>query len=142
MDIVSGLAAANSALAALKAVRDIERGVDEAKFKMALADAYQNLADVKIALSEAADENLGLNNEIEMLKKNWAFSEELVGHHGYKYRKGSDGKPYGEAFCNVCEINEGKYFQLSPSKGMIVHTCPNCKTDFHQISSFLWQDEV
>ena len=138
MDIMSGLNALNSALSAIKAVRDIEKGVDEATFKVTIAEAYQNLADVKMALVEAHDERETLNREIERLKKNWSFSSELVECQGFKFRQNADGQPIGEAFCSVCETNDNEYFHVTPSKGLIEFTCPNCKTIFYQPPSFPW----
>ncbi len=59
-EIVTGLAAANQAVGLVKELREIDRSVDEAGFKLKLADLTQLLADAKIALSEA---NLALNEK-------------------------------------------------------------------------------
>lgn len=59
-EIVTGLAAANQATQLLKELRDIDRSVDEAGFKLKLAELTGALADTKVALSEA---NLNLNEK-------------------------------------------------------------------------------
>jgi hypothetical protein len=53
MDIIGGLAAATQAIGLVKELRDIDRGVDEATFKLKIADLILVLADAKVALSEA-----------------------------------------------------------------------------------------
>lgn len=53
MDIVQGLTAANLALGLVKDLRAIDRSVDEAAFKLKIAELLEALADAKIALSEA-----------------------------------------------------------------------------------------
>lgn len=53
MDISAGLVALVHAVGIAKDLRDIERGVDEASFKLKLAELIEALAESKIALSEA-----------------------------------------------------------------------------------------
>ncbi len=65
-EIVTGLAAANQAVGLVKELREIDRSVDEAGFKLKLADLTQLLADAKIALSEA---NLALNEKDTKIKR-------------------------------------------------------------------------
>ena len=65
-EIVTGLAAANQAVGLVKELQEIDRSVDEAGFKLKLADLTQLLADAKIALSEA---NLALNEKDTKIKQ-------------------------------------------------------------------------
>ena len=58
MTLIEGLTAANLALGLVKDLREIDRSVDEAGFKLKLAELTSALADAKIALSDA---NLELN---------------------------------------------------------------------------------
>jgi hypothetical protein len=53
LDIVTGLTAVTQALGIARELREIDRGVDEAAFKLKLADLQENLADAKVALSDA-----------------------------------------------------------------------------------------
>ncbi|MDO6457020.1 hypothetical protein Q4560_11500 [Celeribacter halophilus] len=53
MDILTGLSAATQAIGIAKELRDIDRSVDEASFKLKLADLTEALADTKIALADA-----------------------------------------------------------------------------------------
>ncbi|WP_298355849.1 hypothetical protein [uncultured Litoreibacter sp.] len=52
-EIVTGLAAANQATQLVKELRSIDSSVDEASFKLKLAELTEALADTKVALSEA-----------------------------------------------------------------------------------------
>lgn len=66
MTILEGLAAANAAVNILKDLKDIDRNVDEAAYKLRIADTISALAEAKIALSDA---NMELNdNKVEILR--------------------------------------------------------------------------
>ena len=53
MDVIGGLTAAKLALDLVKDLREIDKSVDEATFKLKLADLTSALADTKVALSDA-----------------------------------------------------------------------------------------
>ena len=65
MDIVGGLTAANLALGLVKDLRDIDRSVDEAAFKLKVSELTFALADTQIALSDA---NLKLNETTQQIQ--------------------------------------------------------------------------
>ena len=65
MDIVGGLTAASLALGLVKDLRDIDLSVDEATFKLKIADLTFALADTQIALSTA---NLKLNENKQSIQ--------------------------------------------------------------------------
>lgn len=56
MDIMSALATAGQAIKIAKDLRDIERDMDSASYKAKAAELYGNLADLKIALTDAKEE--------------------------------------------------------------------------------------
>ena len=53
MDFMSGLSAASTAISIAKDLREIDRSVDEASYKLKLAELTAALADTKLALTEA-----------------------------------------------------------------------------------------
>lgn len=53
MDVIGGLTAAKLAIDLAKDLRDIDRSVDEAAFKLKLADLTSALADTQVALADA-----------------------------------------------------------------------------------------
>ena len=75
MDIIGALATASQAVKLAKDLREIERDLDSAGYKAKMAELYGNLADIKMALSDAKvalhekdGRILALKNEIEALK--------------------------------------------------------------------------
>lgn len=68
MDIIGGLTAAKLAIDIATDLRSIDRSVDEATFKLKLAELTIALADAQLALSEAKVKISGLENEIDSIK--------------------------------------------------------------------------
>jgi len=68
MDLITGLSAVSQALGLVKDLREIDRGVDEASFKLKLAEIGSALADAKIALADAKERIAGLESELDTLK--------------------------------------------------------------------------
>lgn len=64
MDLVGGLTAARLAIDIAKDLRSIDRSVDEATFKLKLADLTSALADAQLALSEAKTRVAELESEL------------------------------------------------------------------------------
>lgn len=55
MDIASGIAAASSALGTLRQLAEIDKALSLGELKLKTASLYSDLADVKIALSDARE---------------------------------------------------------------------------------------
>lgn len=68
MDIAGGLTAASTAINIVKDLREIDRSVDEATFKLKIAELSSVLADTKISLSEARIEISEKDARIATLK--------------------------------------------------------------------------
>ncbi|MCF6272162.1 MAG: hypothetical protein L3J37_03085 [Rhodobacteraceae bacterium] len=75
MDIVGGLSAASLALGLVKDLRDIDRSVDEATFKLKVAELTSALADTKISLSDA---KLSMSDKDEQIRSLEAKIKDLV----------------------------------------------------------------
>ena len=67
MDLVSGLSAASTALGIVKELRELDRGVDEAEFKLKLAELTSALADTKMSLADANGKISELSAEVDRL---------------------------------------------------------------------------
>lgn len=65
MDLISGLQAASTAIGIAKDLREIDRGVDEASFKLKLAELNIALADTKTSLAEAKEVVSSLERRLE-----------------------------------------------------------------------------
>ena len=55
LDIMGALAVASQSIKLAKDLRDLERDLDSASYKTKMAELYGNLADIKIALSDAKE---------------------------------------------------------------------------------------
>lgn len=69
MDLVAGLSAASTAIGIAKDLREIDRGVDEATYKLKLAELASALADTKLALADAKTKISDLSSEIAKLSE-------------------------------------------------------------------------
>jgi hypothetical protein len=68
MDVIGGLTAAKLALDLAKDLREIDKSVDEAAFKMKLAELMSALSNAQVALAEAKSQINGLKEEVDVLK--------------------------------------------------------------------------
>ena len=114
-----------------------EKTFDEASFKLRIADITSNLADLKIALTEAKSEAAEKDAEILRLKKEFAFTvENTIMSHGFRYEKSSSGNVQGMPFCPRCEKVDGRLMKIA-KKGRN-GTCPQCKVEFWHVSGYLY----
>jgi phosphomevalonate kinase len=67
MDIMGALAVASHTIKLAKEVKDLERDLDTASFKAKMADLYDNLAEIKMALTDAKEELHQKEAEIKKL---------------------------------------------------------------------------
>lgn len=129
--IPEGISALSTAIGIVKTLRDIDRGVQEADYKLKIASATEALADAKMALVEAQDEIKNKEAELERLRSSLRFrAEETIESGGFTYRK-VDGKPVGRAYCPVC-LDEGRFqtVHLIFTKNGDSVQCPRCKAEF------------
>lgn len=67
MDLMQGLSAVSAGLGIVKELRDLDRSVDEATFKLKLAELTSSLADAKFALVDAKEQSAELESRISEL---------------------------------------------------------------------------
>jgi hypothetical protein len=136
MDIMTGLSAVTQASNIVKWLRGVEKEYDAAEFKLKISDLYSALTDAKMALADAKIEIESKQAEIEALRAQFQVRANTVEYEGYKYERGSDGKPVGYAFCPVCESN-GKMIRTTYVGGMSDKVrCPQCKAAYGEIPPF------
>jgi hypothetical protein len=138
MDIMAGLAALSQALTIAKELRQIEKGFNEAEFKLKVAELYSMLADAKVALADAKTEIEAREAEIKALTGQFQVRAATVEYEGYKYEQGPDGKPVGWPYCPICE-NEGRMVRTTYSgevrgEGL----CPYCKAVYRYVEDFAY----
>lgn len=69
MDLAGGLAAVSQALGIAKALKEIDKSFDVATHKARVAELYEALAEVKMALSDAREELHTKDGEIRRLNE-------------------------------------------------------------------------
>lgn len=140
MDLASAIAVAAQAVGIAKDLREIDKGFDVAELKARMADLYNNLADVRMALVDAQIDMREKDSEIEQLKSAFQLQRSLVERCGYKYEAFDSGEPKGDAFCPRCEQNHGRFYRLVPRENAARGSmdCPECKAHFTQVPRFGW----
>ena len=68
MDLPAALSAASVAVKITKDLRDVERGFEASEYKLKIADLQSALADVKVALVDAQEENRSLERKLEEIR--------------------------------------------------------------------------
>ena len=109
MDLPAALSSVSTALTIVKQLNDIDKRMDEAGFKLKIAEATSALADAKLGLIDAQNEIRSKDAEIVSLKSLFQRREETVERSGYRYRCDADGNPIGTAFCPIC-LDDGRFF--------------------------------
>jgi hypothetical protein len=100
MDLMVAVSAATKALEGLKLLREMQQSFDEASFKLKIAEISSDVADLKIALTDAKGALAEKHEEIARLRRDFAFRRDnTVSVRGFTYESGPEGKPQGTPFC-------------------------------------------
>ncbi len=140
MDITSAVQAIATAIGIAKDLREIDRSVDEASFKLKLADLTESLADAKVSLVEAQSALQEKEQEILRLKRSFEFRGTTVSKRGFSYEDRGDGTPQGSPFCPRCEAKDGFFILLNQCGGAFDLQCPECKSKFY-VSTYTYPNE-
>ncbi|RZJ47438.1 MAG: hypothetical protein EON87_00980 [Brevundimonas sp.] len=65
MDIASGLAAAAAALSTVKQIAELDKALSQGELKLKMASLYSDLADVRMALSDAKERVADLEGQMK-----------------------------------------------------------------------------
>ena len=146
MDWGVALTTASQALGLAKTLVDIDRTVDHATFKMKIAELSSNVADLKIALTDAQSEAAEKDGDIARLKKAFEFREEqTVVVRGMRYEKAANGSgPVGMPFCDRCERVDGRLIRIvgtSTAKDGHKAVCPQCKADYGREHGYTYLED-
>ena len=137
MDIPAALTALSPAITVVKQLKEIDLKVDEATFKLNIAEATAALAQAKLELLDAQEVIRAKDRELAELRGAMKFrSDNLTRHKGLSYEQ-KDGKPIGVPYCPSCE-DEGQHIRLVhffAEPGM-PWKCPKCKVDMQSPDLF------
>lgn len=139
MDLMLAVTAATKALEGLKLLREMQQSFDQADFKLKIAEISSNVADLKIALTDAKSTLSEKEAEIERLRHDFAIRRDnTVSVEGFTFEKGPGDVPQGMPFCPRCETVDGRLIRLVVTypKGNYSAVCPQCKADCGKVSGF------
>lgn len=131
---------ASQAIKLASELRSIDREVSQAELKLKVAELTSALADIKMTLTNARNEESEKNEEIARLQKlQRRVADETVELYGYRYRRRTDGKEggAGNPYCDVCFQKFGLLFETTTvyETGRPLQ-CPNCKAKYNGIRTY------
>ena len=134
--ISAGLSAVKSATEIVKYLRTVNKDLEQAEFKLKLAELTESLAEIKLKLVEAQEENVALRQEVAECNKKQDFRSQLrVEKNVYVPLSGEiDGYGIGP-WCTKCFDTSGVLVTLHHKFSVAVgnhksykYECPNCKS--------------
>ena len=126
MDLMIGLTAISQALDITRKLKDFENDLNNAEFKIQIADLYMALSSAKIALADTNQLLAEREAEIYRLKNHASNKMRTVSYRGYNFGIDEDGKSIGRPFCPVCEKKDDMQIQITRATSK--HSlCPSCK---------------
>ena len=108
--------------------------------KLKVAELSGALASAKVGFADANEALRTKDAEIAKLQSAFKEKQELVERHGFHYRKGKDGKPQGKPYCPRCLQDGRLYMTHQALKTGRPVCCPNCKTEYQQVTVFAFED--
>ena len=137
MEIAAGLTAATAALQTVKYLADLDKSLSLADLKSKMASLYSDLADVRMALTDARETIGGLKIEVQRLsdwedeKRLYALRDVGNGTVAYRY-EGADRSVPDHSLCPTC-FERGKKAILQPQRRATGRTdhllCNECGND-------------
>ncbi len=139
--ISAGLNALKYATDIVKYLRSVGKDFEQAEFKLKLADLTELLAEIKVKLVEAQEENLALSQEISECRRQRDFRSMLRIENNVYVPSAGEIEGYGSGpWCTKCFDTAGLLVTLhhklatavgSASGGWATsykYECPNCKS--------------
>ncbi len=127
--IVTGL---KTAADIAKTLRDPALNLERAETKFKIAELLEVLADLKISTVELQEVLQAKEKEIARLTDAIDMKAEVMKSGDAYFRKSSDGKPMGDAFCLHCwESGRNVYHLVREKNSTGFHLlCPTCRMNF------------
>ncbi|MCP4494493.1 MAG: hypothetical protein GY820_45420 [Gammaproteobacteria bacterium] len=120
--IATALSSIKTATEIAKYIKDGEKSLEQAEYKLKVAELVGALADAKIEIAGIQDVILEKDREIEKLEGKLVLKQVMVWERPYYWKEENQGRD--GPFCQQCYDNEGKVIRLQGSDG--VWTCRTC----------------
>jgi hypothetical protein len=99
VDFVTAISTATQAIGLVNQLRSAQKAINDAEWKLKVADLTSALADLKNALIDAKEEARAKDDELAQVKKTFVKFNETVEVSGFLYDRKEDGMPTGHAYC-------------------------------------------
>lgn len=130
MDVAGILGSISSALSVTKELVAINKVLDEAQWKLKLAELSSALADAKVGVVELKEQLQAKDAQIVTLKKAFEFQGKCVRIHDDLYEE-LNGTPIGMPFCPRCSSVDGIFIKLAETlEPGHPARCPQCKANY------------
>lgn len=131
MDIVGAIAGAGQTLKLIKELKSLDSSLEIAEFKAQMAELYNSVGDLRIALADANDIIQSKNNEINKLAVHTKISSNTTTIDGFKFEADRSGNAIGRAYCPKCDAVDKQFIVLVDHSVEFGKTiCPVCKRPF------------
>jgi hypothetical protein len=143
MNVTEIFGSITAAIGLAKELVDVNKAVDQAQWKLKLAELTSVLADTKMGVSELKDEIDQRDKEISRLKAAFEFQGKTIKKHDMIYEMQDSGDPVGLPFCPRCLTVDGRYIKLTNlQKPGRPTQCPQCKSDYDRQNEYWAKDET
>jgi hypothetical protein len=129
--MVDVVASVQTAIEIVGKLRSLSKKIEDAEFKMLLADLSGELADTKLEVAELKTQlakAIEENKELAEIVKQRATTKPILFDSAYKF-EGEEG-----LFCTACFDTQGKKVRVTPLTGPFKTfgkwTCPSCKANY------------
>jgi ribosomal protein L37AE/L43A len=123
--IATALSSIKTATEIAKLIKSGEKSLEQAEYKLKVAELVGALADAKIEIAGIQDIILEKDKKISSLEERFNLRESMVWEKPYYWKKSTDQKD--GPFCQQCFDNEQKAIRLQGEDGAGVWTCNTCK---------------
>ncbi len=137
MDVAALISSATAALGFAKELIEVDRAVDQAQWKLKLAELTSALADLKVGALELKSEIDARDKEIVRLRDAFKFRGQTIKKHDQIYEMW-EGRPVGMPFCPRCLAEDGFHMKLtSLAQPGRPTQCPRCKSMYGRPTEYL-----
>ncbi|MDD9739896.1 MAG: hypothetical protein RID15_01735 [Marinovum algicola] len=141
MDVGAVISSLTASIGLVRELNSIDRQLDEADYKLRIAELSSKLAETQINLTELATAMHAKDQELKELAKRLVEKGDLIKIADSWYKQ-LDGNPVGNPICTLCLETDGSQIalQLHP-QNFRKQICPRCDSTFDRKTRHLYPEE-
>jgi hypothetical protein len=126
IEVTQTLSTIAAAIGLAKEFRQLNKIVDEAEFKLKMAEIQIALADAKATIAELTGAITERDTEIRHLTTQFQTEKKYVIIRGLEYATNDSGKPIGHPICPRCKVQNSTRVAMIMSPNHEGSKCPAC----------------